>query len=133
MLVVLASGGPLFAQEQTNAGEPRPTMTARADDAASERFHLLLGMYLTAASTDVSVSMYQIGRGTAREIGFGGWMQDSPVAFSLTKSAMGALVAYQLEHMHRRRPKLAMTLMVISTGLEVALAARAATINGPPR
>ena len=132
LAVVFAASVPLYGQERANTSDPPRAESLQTHDSAG-RFHLLLGTYLTAAGTDVSVSMYQIGRGAGREVGFGGWMQDSPVAFSVSKLAIGALLAYHLERVHRTRPRLAFTLLAISTGVEVALAAHGAAIKAQPR
>jgi len=94
------------------------------------RFRAAMIGYITAAGADVAVSMYQIGRGTAREGGFGAWWQDSPVAFAVSKSAMTALFAFGLEQLHRTKPKTAFILAMVGTGVEVSLTARAARMNG---
>jgi len=99
--------------------------------ASDGAFHVVLGSFMTAAGTDVAVSMYQIGRGTAREAAFGSWWQDSPVAFAATKSAVAALFAYQLQRLHRTRPKTAFILGIASTSVEAALVARSARIRQP--
>lgn len=130
-LAMLGAAVPVYAQQTATVAEP--PAPAAAPDAGSTPFHLLLGAYLTAAGADVSVSMYQIGRGTGREVGFGASFQDSPVALSVAKSAMSAAVAYQLTRMRRHRPKLAFTLLAITTGIEAALAVHAATISAPAR
>jgi hypothetical protein len=105
-------------------------VTTASDDG---KFHVVLGAFVTAAGTDVAVSMYQIGRGTAREAGFGSWWQDSPVAFAVTKSALTALFAYQLQRLHRTRPKAAFILGIAATSVEATLVARSARIKQPGR
>ena len=131
LLLVLTSSGVARAQDSTPRPEqaPRP-MTLASDDG---KFHAVLGAFVTAAGTDVAVSMYQIGRGTAREAGFGSWWQDSPVAFAATKSALTALFAYQLQRLHKTRPRTAFILGIASTSVEVALVARSARIRQPGR
>ena len=126
VLLVLASGAVARAQDGTPGPKPaRGTITPAGDDLA---FHFVLGTFVTAAGADVAVSMYQIGRGTAREAAFGAMWQDSPVAFAATKSALTALFAYQLQRLHRTRPKAAFILGIAATGAESALVARSAWI-----
>lgn len=100
--------------------------TAEKDDG---RFHLVLGAFMTAAGTDVASSMYQIGRGAAREAAFGSTWQDSPIAFAATKSAVTALFVYQLQKLHRTRPKAAFILGIAGTSVEAALIARTARLQ----
>jgi hypothetical protein len=115
-----------------------PVASALAADAGAGqavedgRFQLAIGAFITAAGADIAVSMYQIGRGTAREQGFGAWWQDQPVPFALTKSALVALFAYQLQKIHRTRPKTAYILALVGTGIEAALVVRSARLSGPP-
>jgi hypothetical protein len=132
ILFALAFGAAASAQDDPSRLEPAPprTATAASDDGA---FHVVLGAFVTAAGTDVAVSMYQIGRGTAREAAFGSWWQDSPVAFAATKSALTALFAYQLQRLHRTRPKAAFILGIASASVEAALVARSARIQQPGR
>ena len=132
ILFTLASSAATLAQDGPSRLEPVPprTVTTASHDGA---FHIVLGAFVTAAGTDVAVSMYQIGRGTAREAAFGSWWQDSPVAFSVTKSALTALFAYQLQRLHRSRPKVAFILGIASTSVEAALVARSARIQQPGR
>ena len=129
LLVAIASSGTLHAQ---TSGEP-PQSSARPERSADDdgRFHAVLGSFITAAGTDVAVSMYQIGRGTAREAGFGAWWQDSPVAFAATKSVLTALFAYQLQRPHRTRPKTAFILGIAGTSVEAMLIARSARLKPP--
>ena len=131
LLLMLASSAVARAQDSTPGPEPAPRTTTRASDDGP--FHVVLGAFVTAAGTDVAVSMYQIGRGTAREAAFGSWWQDSPVAFAATKSALTALFAYQLQRVHRTRPKTAMLLGIIGTSVEATLVARSARIKQPGR
>ena len=84
--------------------------------------------FLAAASTDLSLSMYQIGRGVARESGFGAQWQDSPVAFSVTKTGMAVAFAYALQRMHKTRPKTALVLGVAATAVEGWLTVRSARL-----
>ena len=134
ILFTLAFSAATSAQDVVARPEPAPlrtvTVTPASDDGA---FHVVLGAFVTAAGTDVAVSMYQIGRGTAREAAFGSWWQDSPVAFSVTKSALTALFAYQLQRLHRSQPKAAFILGIASTSVEAALVARSARIQQPGR
>ena len=132
-LLSLALGVHVRAQEAprpANAAAPARASSAEKDDG---RFHLVLGAFITAAGTDVASSMYQIGKGNAREAGFGAPWQDSPVAFAATKSALTALFAYQLQHLHKTRPKTALILGLVGTGVEVALVARTAHLQTPVR
>lgn len=93
------------------------------------RFNVTMAALITAAGSDLGVSMYQIGRGNMREVGFGAWWQDKPVTFALSKSAMTALLAYQLHRLHRTRPKTALVIGIIVTGVEAGLVARAASMH----
>ena len=105
------------------------TTLSTADSHRDVRFRALSTAFLIAASTDLSVSMYQVGRGAAREVGFGAQWQDSPVAFALTKSAMAAAFAYGLQRMHKNRPKTAFVLGVAATAIEGWLAVRGARFS----
>lgn len=127
--VLIALGVASAAQAQTPLqAEERPAR-AETSGASDGRFQAVLGAFITAAGTDVAVSMYQIGRGHAREAGFGSWWQDSPVAFAATKSALTAVFAYQLQRLHRTRPKTAFVLGIVSTSVETALIVRSARIK----
>jgi len=131
VLLVLASSAVARAQDGTPGPKPAPsTITPAGDDLA---FHFVLGTFVTAAGADVAVSMYQIGRGTAREAAFGAWWQDSPVALAVTKSALTALFASQLQRLHRTRPRAAFILGIASASVEAALVARSARIAQPGR
>ena len=110
-----------------------PDASPRDDKA----FQFTMGAFVTAAGSDITLSMYQIGRGNAREAGFGRWWQDEPVALAISKSAAIALFAYELQAVHKRRPKLALVLGIAATALESALAVRSAlmharSVAGPP-
>jgi len=126
LLLLLASSAVARAQDSTPRREPAPRATTLAGDGVA--FNFVLGSFVTAAGTDVAVSMYQIGRGTAREAAFGAMWQDSPVAFAASKSALTALFAYQLQRLHRTRPKAAFILGIAATSAEAALVARSAWI-----
>jgi hypothetical protein len=102
-----------------------------AGDRRDAKFTFVLGAFVTAAGTDLAVSMYQIGRGTARERGFGAPWQDSPVAFAATKSGMTALFAYGLQRIHKDRPKTAMILGIAATAMESLLVVRSARMPSP--
>ena len=127
VLIALAFAASAQAQEPLQA-EERPAR-AETSGASDGRFEAVLGAFITAAGTDVAVSMYQIGRGNAREAGFGSSWQDSPIAFAATKSALTAVFAYQLQRLHRTRPKTAFVLGVVSTSVETALVVRSARIK----
>jgi hypothetical protein len=98
-----------------------------------EAMRAVTSAFLITASTDLAVSMYQIGRGEAREVGFGAPWQDSPVAFAVTKSAMAVGFAYGLQHLHKSRPKTALVLGMAATALETWLTVRGAQISTAPR
>ena len=78
---------------QFDNGNPSVNEGMTAGDRRDGKFTFVMGAFITAAGNDLAVSMYQIGRGTAGERGFGGPWQDSPVAFAATKSGMTALFA----------------------------------------
>lgn len=133
VLAALAMGVDARAQELPRGAEASAqthSATAEKDDG---RFHLVLGAFVTAAGTDVASSMYQIGRGAAREAAFGAPWQNSPVAFAATKSALTALFVYQLQKLHRTRPKAAFILGIAGTSIEAALIARTARLQGAGR
>jgi hypothetical protein len=94
-----------------------------------KHFPLLLAAFTTAASADLAISMYQIGRGAAREAGFGSKWQNAPVPFALTKSGMAALFAVGLQRMHKDRPKAALILGLSATVMESFLVVRSARIS----
>ena len=95
---------------------PVPTTVASRETRAPEvNHHDALFRSVTAAlaittSTDLSISMYQIGKGNAREAGFGSAWQDSPVAFAISKSAVAAGFMYGLQRLHKNHPKTAIIL-----------------------
>jgi hypothetical protein len=109
------------------------TPAAGTIDARDGAFHFVVGSFITAAGADIAVSMYQIGRGAARERGFGAAWQDSPVPFAITKSGLTAVFAYGLQRIHAKRPKTALVLGLAATAVEVSLVARAATIRPSDR
>lgn len=84
-------------------------------------FKIVQASFFAAASSDLAVSMYQIGAGNAREAGFGSWWQDSPVAFAISKSAVTVAFAYGLERLHKTKPKLAFWLGIAATSVEGSL------------
>jgi hypothetical protein len=93
------------------------------------KFQFMLGAFVTAAGSDLAMSMYHIGKGTARERGFGAWWQDSPVAFGITKSGSMAVVVYGLHRIHKTNPKAAFVLGIVATSVEAALVARSAVLS----
>ena len=109
-------------------GAPAPPAPADAHDLL---FHMVSASFITAASTDLSVSMYQIGRGAGREVAFGAAWQQSPVTFALTKSVLAAGFVYGLRHVHKSRPKTALALGLAAVAVEGWLTIRSARINGP--
>jgi hypothetical protein len=130
----LARSSPsLFAIEDlasARLGVPDPAPALPNGRRPSDRpFNLVVGSFITAASTDLAVSMYQIGRGVARESGFGGSWQDKPVLFATTKSAMAAAFVYGLQRVHKTRPKTALVMGAIVTGVEGWLVVRSARIE----
>jgi hypothetical protein len=118
--------------------EPEPTLDTRdvivsiTDSRRGGSFRFVSTAFFVAATTDLSVSMYQVGRGTAREAGFGAQWQDSPVVFAVTKSAMAAAFAYGLQRMHKTRPKTAMVLGLAATAFEGWLAVRSIRVSAQP-
>jgi hypothetical protein len=105
---------------------------AAAEGRRDEAFLLVNTAFIISASTDLSVSMYQIGRGAAREGAFGAQWQDSPIAFAVSKSALAAGFAYGLQRMHRSKPKTALVLGIAATALECMLTVRSARMAPPP-
>jgi hypothetical protein len=131
----VTSAAPLYSLHGTGAQHfllqaETPASTAERKDG---KFQIVMGAFLTAAGTDIATTMYYVGQGTAREAGFGGWWQDRPVAFAVTKSAVTALFAYQLQKLHKTRPKTAIILGIVSTGFEASLVARTARIGSRAR
>jgi hypothetical protein len=108
--------------DDSNAANSEASPTHHGDG----KFNFVMGAFVTAAGTDLAVSMYQIGRGTAREGGFGAPWQDSPVAFAATKSAMTAVFAFGLQRLHKDRPKTALILGIAQTAVEGLLVVRSA-------
>jgi hypothetical protein len=111
------------------ASSPAATSAPAVNSGSDSRFPLVLGAFITAASADLAVSMYQIGRGTAREVAFGSWWQDSPVPFAASKSAMAALFTLGVQRLHRDHPKAALILGTSATIAESMLVVRAARIS----
>jgi hypothetical protein len=109
----------------------RESLASAAD--GDGRFHVVMGAFITAAGADLAVSMYQIGRGAAREGAFGAPWQDSPVAFAISKSAMTAAFVYGVQRVRKTRPKTALVLGIAATAAEGWLAARSASMPAPPR
>jgi hypothetical protein len=120
--LLLLTSTPAFAQT--------PVEQPHSDGPA---LHIVIMGFITAASTDLAVSTYQIGRGAGRERGFGAPWQDSPVAFGITKSAMSAAFVYGIQHVHKTRPKTAIVLGVAATAVEGWLVARGAALTPPAR
>lgn len=106
-----------------------PSTEVAAEGRTNARFHFVMGAFITAASTDLAVSMYQIGRGTARERAFGAHWQDSPVVFAATKSAATAMFVFGAQRLHKARPKTAMILGIAQTAVEALLVVRSARMN----
>jgi len=100
-----------------------------ADTHREGLFRALNTAFLVTATADISISMYQIDHGVAREGGFGAQWQDSPVAFAITKSAMATAFAYGLNRIHKTRPKTAFILGIAATAFEGWLAVRGANIS----
>jgi hypothetical protein len=113
---------------QAPASEPAVDRAApaRKDDG---HFPLLLGAFITAASADLAVSMYQIGRGAAHEAAFGSGWEHSPVPFALSKSGAAAVFVLGMQHMHKDRPKAAFVIGLSATIAESLLVARAARMS----
>ena len=129
-----ATDAPCAAAAPDCLAQPPTTDTrTRVDGAAGDHheavFHAVSTGFIVVASTDLSLSMYQIGRGAAREGAFGAQWQDSPVAFALTKSAMAAGFAYGLQRMHKTRPKTALILGIAATAIEGWLTVRSARLS----
>ena len=117
----------MFARDAvvSDAVEGTSAAAARRKDG----FPIVLGAFITAASADLAVSMYQIGRGAAREVAFGSTWQDAPVPFAVSKSALAALFALGVQRIHKDRPKTALILGISATVLESMLVVRAARIS----
>jgi hypothetical protein len=146
-LVVL--GASAAARAQSDGGDivlaPEPqtpalvipvpaTVASRETRAPEINHHDTLFRTVTTAlaittSTDLSISMYQIGKGNAREAGFGASWQDSPVAFAVSKSAVAAAFMYGLQRLHKHHPKTAIVLGIGSTALEGWLTVRSARMS----
>lgn len=131
--IACASSAVSSGQSDNFRLEVRDGGTRRSD----RKFQIVLGSFITAAGSDITLSMYQIGKGNAREAGFGSWWQKSPAALAVSKSAMIAFFAYEVQEVHKDRPKLAFVLGVTATALETALAVRSARMHaqvagGPP-
>jgi hypothetical protein len=109
-----------------SAGADQKGATASRGDG---HMPLVLGAFITAASADLAVSMYQIGRGAAREAAFGASWQDAPVPFAVSKSAMAALFVFGVQRIHKDRPKAALILGISATIVESMLVVRAARIS----
>jgi hypothetical protein len=116
---------PARFNEQTNY---RESSTSVSHDG---KFNVVIGAFITAAGADLAVSMYQIGRGAAREGAFGAQWQDSPVAFAVSKSAMTAAFVYGLQRVRKIRPKTALVLGIAATAAETWLVARSANMPAP--
>jgi hypothetical protein len=110
--------------------EPPAVHTPGAAHEDDGHFPLVLGAFLTAASADLAVSMYQIGRGAAHEAAFGSGWDHKPLPFALTKSGAAAAFALGIQRMHRDRPKAAFVIGLSATIVESVLVARAARIRG---
>lgn len=116
---------PTDARQAVGRAALPPRMEAPRDRA----FNLVLGSFFTAASSDLAVSMYQIGRGAARERGFGSWWQDQPVVFATSKSAMAVAFGYGLQRLRKSRPKTALVMGVVATSVEGWLVVRNARMT----
>ena len=112
-----------------HAGIRRAAPSNDASDGHDRAFNIVLGGFVTAASSDLAVSMYRIQEGSARERGFGSWWQDSPVAFAASKTAMAVAFAYGLKRVHKTRPKTAWVMGIAATSFESWLVVRSAGIT----
>jgi len=117
---------PGSAQTASSPAAAQAPAAAHKDDG---HFPLVLGAFLTAASADLAVSMYQIGRGTAREAAFGSGWDHAPLPFALSKSGAAAVFALGIQHMHKERPKAAFVIGLSATIVESMLVARAARMR----
>jgi hypothetical protein len=147
-VAVIGASSPARAQTGPTDGGTPPRIESSSDVAVQpfvetragadvggghpEAMRAVTAAFLITASTDLAVSMYQIGRGEAREVGFGAPWQDSPVAFAVTKSAVAVGFAYGLQHLHKSRPKTALVLGIAATALESWLTVRGAQISQGP-
>ena len=61
-----------IAQAALRQTETHASVSARED----ATFQIVMGAFITAAGTDIATTMYHVGKGTAREAGFGGWCLD---------------------------------------------------------
>ncbi len=122
----VCSDPPARFNEQIGSRESLPSTSAH-----DGRFNVVIGAFITAAGADLAVSMYQIGRGAAREGAFGAPWQDSPVAFAVSKSAMTAAFVYGLQRVRKTRPKTALVMGIAATAAEAWLVARSANMPAP--
>jgi len=130
--IASAAAGWYDAHPADSGQTPAPAPAAHAAAPADRddgHFKLLLGAFLTAASADLAVSMYQIGRGAAHEAAFGSGWEDKPVPFALSKSAAAAAFALGIQHLHKDRPKAAFIIGLSATIVESMLVARAARMR----
>ena len=117
---------PESAQTASSPAAGQAPAAAHKDEG---HFPLVLGAFLTAASADLAVSMYQIGRGAAREAAFGSGWDHAPLPFALSKSGASAVFALGIQHMHKDRPKAAFVIGLSATIVESMLVARAARMR----
>lgn len=104
--------------------------TKRRHDTA---FAAVLTAFAVASAADIGISSYQIQRGVAQEEGFGKWWQHSPGAFVASKGAMATIFGLGLHRLRQQRPKSALVIGLLATGIEAALAAKGARLGAPPR
>jgi len=131
---IAASAGDWYTVHPAASETRAVTATHDASAARNDEGHfpLMLGAFLTAASADLAVSMYQIGRGTAHEAAFGSAWDHAPVAFALSKSGAAAMFALGIQRMHKDRPKAALLLGLSATIVESMLVVRAARMSPLP-
>src|SRR5206468_11240031 len=127
--IAIASSAAGWYDAQPESAQPASSPAAGQAPAAAHKddghFPLVLGAFLTAASADLAVSMYQIGRGAAREAAFGSGWDHAPLPLALSKSGAAAAFALGIQHMHTERPKAASVIGSSATIGESMLAARA--------
>ena len=106
-----------------------PAVVSSQSSVPDRPLRFVVGTFVAAAAADVSISMYQIQRGAARERGFGAWWQNSPVPFALSKSVMATAFVYGLRELRKTKPKTALVLGIAASAVEVSLAVRSARLS----
>lgn len=117
LFVLLARG---VAAQEAETWQGLPLCLAIRD---TRPITLATHAYVIASGIDVGSTLYWVGKGEAREVGFGKAFQDRPIAFAATKLGLTAAVSWSLVRLSKDHPKLAFWTAIGATGFEASVTA----------